>query len=267
MGKLSDAIYEVHYMDTIAGIDSPIHRIHPLVKLIVTVAYIWFTVSFNKYNVTGLITMVVYPVVLFSLSGISFGHSIKKLRVILPFVILMGILNPFFNREPLFMLYGITVTEGMVSGLTLIIKGMLTVLGGYLLISTTRIEAICYALNLLHVPEILVTQILLTYRYITVLLSEANHIFEAYSLRAPSQKGIHYKVWGSLIGQLLFRSIDRATGLYDAMVLRGYNGNFRHSQLPKARWQDSAYLLVWMTAFAVLRYTSLTALIGSLFVR
>ncbi len=267
MGKISDAIYEVHYMDMLAGKDSPIHRVHPLVKLIVTVAYVWFTVSFNKFNVTGLITMVVYPVTLFSVSEVSFGHSIKKLRIILPLVILMGIFNPFFDREPRFLLYGLTVTDGMVSGLTLIIKGIFTVLGAYLLIATTRIEAICYALNLLHVPEILVTQILLTYRYITVLLSEANHIFEAYSLRAPFQKGIHHKVWGSLIGQLIFRSIDRATALYDSMVLRGYNGNFRHSQLPKARWQDFAYLFTWGAAFAVLRYTSLTTLIGNLFVR
>jgi len=266
MGKLSDAIYEVHFMDTIASKDSPVHRVHPLVKLIVTIAYIWFTVSFGKYDVTGLITMVVYPVALFSLSGVSFGHSIKKLRVILPFVILMGILNPFFNREPRFLLYGLTVTNGMVSGLTLFIKGVLTVLGAYLLIATTRIESVCYALNLLHVPEILVTQILLTYRYITVLLSEANHIFEAYSLRAPFQKGVHYKVWGSLIGQLLFRSIDRATGLYDSMVLRGYNGNFRHSRLSAVRWQDFAYLFVWGAVFAVLRFTSLASLLGGLFV-
>ena len=265
MGKISDAIYEVHYMDTIASKDSPIHRVHPLAKLIVTIAYIWFTVSFNKYDVTGLITMVVYPVVLFSISGVSFKHSIKKLRIILPFVILMGIFNPFFDKEPRFLLYGFTVTNGMISGLSLIIKGFLTILGAYLLISTTRIESICYALNLLHVPEILVTQILLTYRYITVLLSEANHIFEAYSLRAPHQKGIHHKVWGSLIGQLLFRSIDRASSLYDSMVLRGYNGSFKHSQIEKAQWKDFAYPLLWGAVFAILRYTQLTTMVGNLF--
>lgn len=266
MSKISSAIYEVHYMDTIASKDSPIHRIHPLAKLIVTVAYIWFTVSFDKYDVTGLITMVVYPVALFSVSDVSFSHSLKKLRVVLPIIFLMGIFNPIFDREPRFLLFGVTVTNGMVSGLTLFIKGFFTVIASYLLIATTKIESICYALNILHVPEILVTQILLTYRYITVLLSEANHIFEAYSLRAPLQKGVHHKVWGSLIGQLLFRSIDRASSLYDSMVLRGYNGNFRHSQLPKARRQDYLYPVLWCAVFAVLRYTRITDIIGNLFV-
>ncbi|MGI5985966.1 MAG: cobalt ECF transporter T component CbiQ [Clostridiales bacterium] len=266
MSKISDAIYEVHYMDTIASGTSPVHRVHPLAKLLVTIAYIWFTVSFDKYNVTGLITMVVYPVALFSLSEVSFKHSIKKLRIVLPFVVLIGIFNPIFDRTPRFLLYGLTITNGMVSGFALFIKAFLTVLASYLLIATTRIESICYALNILHMPDMLVTQILLTYRYITVLLSEANHIFEAYSLRAPFQKGIHYKVWGSLIGQLLFRSIDRASSLYDSMVLRGYSGSFKHSQLPNARWQDFAYPLLWVTLFAVLRYTNLISFIGNLFI-
>jgi cobalt/nickel transport system permease protein len=266
MGKISDAIYEIHYMDTIASKDSPIHRIHPLIKLLTAIAYIWFTVSFDKYNVAGLLTMVIYPVVVFSVSGTSFRHSVKKLRVILPIILLMGILNPFFEQTPRFTFYGIIVTNGMVSGFTLIVKGCFAVLGSYLLIATTTIESLCYALNLLHVPKILVTQILLTYRYITVLMSEANHIFEAYILRAPFQKGVHFKVWGSLLGQLLLRSIDRAGALYDSMVLRGYNGEFRYTQLRRVQWQDFAYLAAWAGAFAVLRYTDFLNMVGNLFV-
>ncbi|MDY4970728.1 MAG: energy-coupling factor transporter transmembrane component T, partial [Lachnospiraceae bacterium] len=66
---------------------------------------------------------------------------------------------------------------------TLILKGIFTVLAAYLLIATTTIEKICYALHLLHVPGILITQFLLTYRYVTVLLKEVNRITQAYSLR------------------------------------------------------------------------------------
>lgn len=266
MGKISDAIYEVHYIDTIASKDSPIHRIHPLVKLIVTIAYIWFTVSFDKFNAFGVLTMVIYPVVVFSMSGTSFRHSLKKLRVILPLVLLMGIFNPIFDQTPRFMFYGILVTDGLVSGFTLIVKGCFAVLGSYLLIATTTIESICSALNILHVPKIIVTQILLTFRYITVLMEEANHIFEAYTLRAPFQKGVHFKVWGSLLGQLLLRSIDRAGALYDSMVLRGFNGDFSYTHERKANWNDFAFLLIWGAVFAALRFTDFISAIGGLFV-
>lgn len=266
MGKISDAIYEIHYMDTIANKESPIHRIHPLVKLIATIVYIWFTVSFDKYNVAGLLTMVIYPVVLFSVSDTSFRHSIKKLKVILPLILLMGIFNPIFEQTPRFAFYGMVVTNGMVSGFTLIVKGCFAVLGSYLLVATTTIESICYALNLLQVPKIIVTQILLTYRYITVLMDEANHIFEAYVLRAPFQKGVHFKVWGSLLGQLLLRSIDRAGALYDSMVLRGYNGDFRYTQLRRVQWQDFVYLVAWVGVFSVLRYTDFLNMVGALLI-
>ncbi|GAA6410214.1 ABC transporter ATP-binding protein [Blautia hominis] len=117
--------------------------------------------------------------------------------------------------------------------ITLMMKGVFTVLASYLLIATTSIEKLCYVFRLLHIPKILVTQILLTYRYITVLLGEVNRITQAYSLRAPKQKGVHFKVWGSLSGQLLLRSMDRATMVYESMTLRGYNGeSIRVEEIP-----------------------------------
>ena len=86
----------------------------------------------------------------------------------------------------------VPLTAGMLSMVTLMIKGIYSVLAAYLLIATTSIEKICYALRLLHIPAILVTQVLLTYRYVTVLLEEANRMTQAYSLRAPNQKGVQF---------------------------------------------------------------------------
>lgn len=52
-------------------------------------------------------------------------------------------------------------------------------------------------------------------------------VVQAYELRAPGQKGIHFKVWGSLMGQMLLRSMDRAEVIYESMCLRGFDGVFR----------------------------------------
>ena len=51
-------------------------------------------------------------------------------------------------------------------------------------------------------------------------------MIQAYSLRAPNQKGIHISAWGSFLGQLLLRSMDRAQELYYSMLLRGFRGEF-----------------------------------------
>jgi cobalt/nickel transport system permease protein len=256
MSKIRNAIYEIHHMDTIAAKDQWVNRLHPLVKLVITIFYIMVTVSFPKYEIAGIIPMAIYPLAMFILAELSFKESLKRLRIVLPLVCLVGLWNPFFDKTPV-LIGSLWVRGGVLSMITLMLKGIFSVLASYILIATTSIEKICYALRLIHVPKILVTQILLTYRYITLLLEEVNRITQAYALRAPYQKGIHFKVWGSLTGQLLLRSMDRANAVYESMLLRGYHGEFTHmgSQISFQK-EDFFFLLVGMIVPIGLRIMS-----------
>lgn len=251
---MNHVLYEIHHIDMLANRDNWINRIHPLVKLIVTFLYIGIILSIHKYNLVGLIIMGIYPIIIFALGELSFLECLKKLRIVLPFLCMVGIFNPFFDKVPLFTIGNITVTTGVISMLTLLLKGIYSVLASYLLITTTTIEKICHALRLLHVPEILVTQILLTYRYISVLLNEANRMILAYSLRAPGQKGVHIKVFPSLAGQLLLKSMDRASLVYESMMLRGYKGAFYYSHSTPCKGNDYGYLVAWIIIFAALKF-------------
>lgn len=151
--------------------------------------------------------------------------------------------------------------------MTLMMKGVFSVLASYLLIATTGIEKICYAMRLLHIPSVIVTQILFTYRYITVLLEEANRMMQAYALRAPNQKGVHYKVWGSLAGQLLLRSMDRAGEVYESMCLRGYKGEFCYKNRIKWKKKDCLYLIIWLGILIFLRMVPVMEAAGNLVIR
>lgn len=253
MSKLGRALHEIHHMDTLAGRDQWLNRIHPLAKLTVTLFYITVTVSFHKYDLTGLLKMGVYPIALFILGDVSFTDALKRLRFVLPLICFVGLFNPLFDQRPVLAMGSFVITAGMISMAAMMLKGVFCVLAAYLLIASTSIEKICSALRMLHVPAILVTQILLTYRYISLLLAEAGRITDAYSLRAPKQKGVHFKVWGSLAGQLLLRSMDRADDVYQSMVLRGYRGEFYYGQKRPLRRKDAAYLLAWFCLFFLLR--------------
>lgn len=265
MNQISNAIYEIHHMDTIASRDQWVNQIHPLVKFVLTVAYIAMVVSFSKYDLIGLVGMIVYPIAGFILAELSFKDSLKRLRIVIPLVCLIGIVNPFFDRVPI-QIGDITVNGGVISMFTLIFKGIFTVLAAYLLIATTTIEKICYALRLLHLPEIMITQFLLTYRYVTVLLEEVNRITQAYSLRAPNQKGIHYKVWGTLTGQVLLRSMDRANAVYESMLLRGYDGSFSYMGKDIGiTVPDVIYMIFWLAVFIIFRRYPVFLIMGSLF--
>lgn len=256
MERIVNTIYEIHEIDEMSEMSTKIHNIHPLVKLIITVFYLVSVISFDNYNYIGLLLMVIYPLIVFKLSKISLKKCFNKIRIILPFILLAGLPNLILEPIPVTHFGCLTISSGMISVITLFLKGFYSLLASFLLIATTGIEGICYALRLLYIPKIIVTQILLVYRYIIVLLEEANHVCEAYSLRAPEEKGVKYKVWGSLLGQLLYRSIDRAEDLYESMVLRGFHGEiyFRHGG--KCQSQDFIYLVLWIVIIILLRISS-----------
>lgn len=264
MNKVGGAIHEIHTMDTLASRDRWMNNIHPLVKLLITVGYIAAVVSFQKYDVAGLAGMVVYPIAGFMLSELSFRDCLRRLRLVLPLVCLLGIFNPFLDKNYV-SVAGLQMSAGVLSMLTLIMKGLFSVLASYILIATTSIDKLCYALRLLRIPKPVVTQFMLTYRYITVLLEEVNRITQAYELRAPGQKGIHFKVWGSLTGQLLLRSVDRAGSVYESMLLRGYRNDYRYmSSRITLRPRDIGFLLLWGAVIALFRIYPVMLIIGSL---
>ena len=90
---------------------------------------------------------------------------------------------------------------------------------------------------------------------------------EAYHLRSPGQKGIHISAWGSFLGQLLLRSMDRAEELYNSMLLRGYHEHFHYAPVKKCTWADGLVTLGCIAVFVLLRIWNVAELVGGLFVR
>ena len=125
---------------------------------------------------------------------------------------------------------------------------------------------LCAALRQLHVPGILVTLLLLTYRYVSLMLRQVSIMTDAYALRAPGQKGVHISAWGSFLGQLLLRSIDRGSELYQSMELRGFCGEFHYADGAGYGAGDLAYTLCWTALFLAARLVNLPRLLGNLFV-
>lgn len=267
MNRAEQALYELKQTDELAAMDSPVHRFSALSKLLVTLVYLITVMSFHKYDLTGVFMMALYPYIAFQLSGLSFAMCLHKMRYVIPLVALIGVFNPFFDREMILKIGPLALSGGMISFLTLLVKGILCLTASFLLVSTTRIDDLCGALRKLHVPSLLVTVFMLTFRYISVLTEEAAVMSDAYHLRAPGQKGIAFEAWGSFLGQLLLRSMDRAKELYGAMLLRGYNGEFPETGTAEKSAVSILWLIMWITMFLLLRLVNVPALIGGLFVR
>jgi len=264
---MEKALRELSEMDDLAARSSPIHGLNPLAKLLSTVIYLLTVVSFGKYQLSALVVFVLWPVLLFQLSGIPVGTCFYKLRIVLPLVLAVGLFNPIFDRAPLLYLGTQPVSGGVVSMLTLMLKGVFCLMVSFLLMATTPIDSLCAALRKLRVPGFIVTLLLLTYRYVGVMTEELAVMTDAYHLRAPGQKGIQFSAWGSFLGQLLLRSMDRAQELYSAMLLRGYRQEFPYAPMRPFRASDGAFLILSAALFLLLRFVDIAGLLGSLFVR
>ncbi|MCR5667843.1 MAG: cobalt ECF transporter T component CbiQ [Lachnospiraceae bacterium] len=262
MSKIQNNLREVKKLNELQQREGILNGLHPVVKLVTTILYILVLVSFPKYQVVPCFVMCIYLILLFSLGDLSIRDGIRRMKLILPLVCVVGIFNPSFDHTPITRVGGYVLTGGMLSMLSLMMKGIYAVLASYLLIATTSIEDICYALRCFHVPKILVTVILLIDRYFFILGEEAGRMMDAYKLRAPKQNGIHYKAWGPLVGQWLLRSMDRAEMVYESMSLRGFQGEFRYGKRRHFQWRDFVYLMAWVMVFWLLRFTNILEWIG-----
>ena len=228
MNKMDKALREIGEMDELAARSSPVHDLSAPAKLLSTIAYIITVVSFDKYDLSGLVPL---------------------------------------DRQIILRLGTLAVSGGTVSMLTLMLKGVLCLMASFLLVATTPFDSICAALRRLHVPKTLVTLLLLTYRYVGVMTEELAVMTDAYHLRAPGQKGIRVSAWGSFLGQLLLRSMDRAQELYASMLLRGYHQHFHYAPQKPFGKKDAVFLGGSLLLFALLRFVDVAQLLGGLFVR
>lgn len=259
MSKLQNGVRELHEIDIESAKRRNATTVSPLARIIVTIVFVCVTLSFPRLNLYGVASMCVFIVVYFILDDISIVNGLKRFAPAVAVLLMTGITNGIVDY-----IYG---REGSVIAMaTLLLKGALTVCACYFLFVQIGMEGICGALHTIHVPKILITILMLNYRYIIVMLKEIERMYDAYKLRAPTQKGIHISAWGSFAGLLLLRCIERAKEVYNSMLLRGYDGTMTYyNQGQKYSTLTSTfYVVIWMAVFTIFRVLPIFNIIGNL---
>ena len=252
VARIDRAINEFHSMEEEARGDGRLQALHPLAKLFVTIIYLVILLSFHKYDLAGVLLMGAYPILMFTMGSIPLRPMWRRMWIILIPVCLVGIANPFFDHTPV--VAGLpAVTGGMVSMVTLLLKGVFAVAAAYLMMVTTTMDDLCHYLRKLHVPAVLVTVIMLVHRYLIVFLKEVDRMRTAYQMRAPGQKGVHFRVWGPMVGMLLLRSMDRSEAVYQGMALRGFHGEFPSDRNRSLSREDILFITLCILFFLIIR--------------
>ncbi len=244
MSGLGDALFALHSLDALASRPGVLNRMDPRAKILATLGFIVMVVSFDRYTVLALLPFALFPIALCAMGDVPLQLILRKVLMASPFALMIGIFNPLLDHTTQADLFGFGVSGGWVSFASILLRFSLTVSAALVLVATTGFYSVCGGLSQLGVPRVFTTQLMFLHRYAYVLAAEAARMSMARELRSSDGTGASLKTYGTLLGHLLLRSIDRAQRIHLAMVSRGFDGQVR--RLHPAHWRhtDSVFLTV-----------------------
>ena len=251
---LDRAIHAIHTADREAEARARADRIGAPSRLVVCLAYLVAVVSVAPHGFATALLLAVHPLALCILEGPPAGRLLRRTAPFLAIALVLGLPSVFLDRAPAFAVHGVVVTRGMLLAATLALKGVLCIVATAQLAAVCGLERLIGAFRAFGLPGRAATLLLLSARYLLLLLGETSRMNAAYALRAPKRRGIAFRDWGAFAGNLLLRSFDRAETVHDAMLLRGYrDADPVLPPPPRFSRASFAYLLFWLPLFLALR--------------
>ncbi len=205
-------------------------KIDARVKLLVTLALLVMVLSYKGI----LFPLIIAAAALIVCTSMRIPFRIMLLRFSQPMFIALVVLllKTFFSGQEIMFsinLFGMNIAghkDGLMEGLRITSR----IAGGVSLVvalgfATPFIEFVA-ALSWLRVPKAFIEIMMFAYRYLFMLLEDANTIYSAQKNRlgySGIKKGLHS--FGVLTGSLVLRGFEQSQKTADAMVQRGYTGD------------------------------------------
>ncbi len=206
------------FWDKYSYLDSPIHRFSPNLKLLFTL----FSIIIFTLLPFGLLLYLaagygIFMSVTIYVSRVPVNFLLRRVLVILPFIIPLILLNLFFRDG-----------NKIEVSILISVRSILSILLLLVLVSTTRFDRIIKTLEKWRIPAVLLTILSFMYRYIFLLVDEIEKMARSVRLRsAHKHKYLIFRSYISMAGMLFIKSFDRAERVFQAMEMRGYSGNWK----------------------------------------
>ena len=250
MNKYAYSLFSLEHIEELTKKDTTIHHLHPIVKLFFTVFFIIFILTSTSYALFSYLFLICLVILICFLAKIPVREMLKRTLIGLPFSFFLGLSNVILMPTPI-SFYNIPLTIGLLSMISIMLKTFLCLAVVFLFVATTPLEDIAGAFVLLHVPYFLVSIILVTYRYIYLLVEEAGKMHQAYILRHFKKDALEMKHMGSFLGLLFVRSLHHAHLVDDAMSLRGYDPGHYYGPHQSIHAED-VFLIVLMAGVMII---------------
>ncbi|MDI6766766.1 MAG: cobalt ECF transporter T component CbiQ [Bacteroidota bacterium] len=198
------------FIDRYSRIESPVHQLSTGFKVSAAIILILCTILLPIHSYGYFILISICLIGVSIISRIPAKYLLSRLIILEPFVLGVSILSLF---QP----------KGEIIFVTILVKSSICLYTIILLTNTTPFSKILDWLKVIHIPSLFVTILALMYRYIFVLIDDAERMERARASRSFStNKRQIWKIRAMMIGQIFIRSIERADRIYSAMRARGW---------------------------------------------
>lgn len=265
MARIDSVFADLAALDTLAALDSPVHRLDPRIKVLTALVFVVCVVSFDKYAIAAMAPFALFLSLVMAVAGIPAGFVLRRVALVAPFAVLVALFNPLLDQQPLISLGPVAVTGGWLSFASILLRFALTVAAMLVLVAVTGFHAVCLGLERMGMPRVFAVQLLLLYRYLFVLVEEGQRMHRARALRSFQGRGLGMRTFGHLITGLLLRTLDRAQRIHLAMLCRGFDGAIRLRRTLRLTARDILLLLLANLLLLALRRYDCAQLLGRLF--
>ncbi|NLT40608.1 MAG: energy-coupling factor transporter transmembrane protein EcfT [Clostridiales bacterium] len=224
-------------------VDTPIHRLDPRVKLVLTVVFI--VALFLAKWIYSYALMLAYVVVVTGLARIRPKALFKGLKPLIIIIFVTAVLNMLYTGgEPVLVIWKLRITEqGLYAAAFMVLRIMLLVCGTFLLTYTTSpimltdgMEALMKPLGLIKVPvHELAMMMSIALRFIPTLIEETDKIVSAQKARGADFSSGNIvrraKALIPILVPLFVSAFRRADELAMAMECRCYHGGKGRTRL------------------------------------
>ena len=249
-----------HHIDRYAQGRSPVHSLDARMKIAAALGYLFVLISFDRYAVSALVPMAIWPVALLLVAGVPVRFALRRVLILSPFIVFLALACPFYDRVPHAVAFGpwrFTVTGGWLTAADIAVKFALGVGALTALMCTTPFALLLEALRWFRVPKLLVMQLGFLYRYLFVLTGEAMRLRRARDFRGAHLASARRRLAaaGGVVGSLLVRTLDRSDRIQLAMQARGYRGEPHALTSLRFRTADVLFLLASAAYLVLCRWT------------
>lgn len=216
------------HLEEFAEGTSFIHAADPRVKLVLAVAFAVAVAAAHTYR--ALVPALVLALILVLLARLDLRLLLARLAVVNAFVVFLWLFLPFtYPGQTAYEVGPLVATgEGIRASLLITLRTNAIVMATIALLGTTSIFNLVHALRHLRVPDKLVHTFFFCYRYIAVIHEEYTRLRHAMRVRCfrPRTSMHTYRSYAYLVGMLLIKSYERSVSIYQAMLCRGFRGEY-----------------------------------------